>query len=328
MLARPAAELPAGEGWLYEPKLDGFRALVHFDGQRLHIDSRNGKLLDSYFPDLVNSLPAALGSPCVLDGELVIIHEGALDFEELQRRLSRRRDDAQPLLGASYVAFDLLAWRRSLLDRSFLERRARLERHIKSTNVLTFTPQSGDREAAQAWLSSKARGVEGVVAKRGNFPYRPGKRLMVKVRRLQSVDCVVGGYVPDASGLPANLVLGLYDSCGILHHVGNTSVLHESQRREVATLLRRYRGKPSFGDGRMPGNGRWPGQHDLVWVSVAPEVVCEVAGGNVDKGRFRHSLRFRRWRADRDGWSCRTAQLQERPGHGDGLGPPSLGEHP
>ena len=310
MLARSAPTLPVGAGWLYEPKLDGFRALVHFDGRRIHIDSRNGKVLDSSFPDLVSGLPAALGAPCVLDGELVIGQNGGLDFEELQRRLSRSRANHQVLLGASYVAFDLLALSSSLLDRPFLARRASLERHVKSTDVLTVTPQTNDREAAKAWLSFKARGVEGVVAKRGNLPYRPGQRLMVKVRRLRSVDCVVGGYVPDTSGLPAALVLGLYDSCGILHHVGNTSVLPVAQRREAADRLRRHRGRPGFGDGRMPGYGRWPGQRDLVWLSVAPEVVCEVAGGNVDNGRFRHSLRLLRWRPDRDGWSCRTAQLR------------------
>lgn len=310
MLARPAPALPLGRDWLYEPKLDGFRAVVHFDGDRLHIDSRNGKPLDSYFPDLVASLPQGLPSPCVLDGELVIGGDDGLDFEELQGRLSRGRDNGRPLLGATCVAFDLLAWGSSLLDRPFRERRAMLERYIDSSDVLAITPQTDDPEAAQAWLSFNARGVEGVVAKRRNLPYRSGQRLMVKVRRLRTLDCVVGGYVPDSSGLPAALVLGLHDSCGILHHVGNTSVLSVAQRREAATRLGRYSGKPSFGDGRMPGYGRWPGQRDLVWVPAAPQIVCEVAGGNIDGGRFRHSLRFVRWRPDRDGWSCRTTQFR------------------
>jgi ATP-dependent DNA ligase len=311
MLARPSMTLPAGEVWRYEPKLDGFRALVHSDGRRLHIDSRNGKLLDPYFPDLVARLPAALGAPCALDGELVIGGEDGLDFGELQTRLSRGRETGRPLLGATYVAFDILAWGVSLLDRPFSERRALLERHIMTNDALAVTPQTNDREAAHAWLSFDARGVEGVVAKRGDLPYRSGQRQMIKVRRLRSVDCVVGGYVPDASGLPAALVLGLYDTCGVLHHVGNTSALAGALRSEAANRLRRYRGRPSFGDGRMPGYGRWPGQRDLVWLPVAPEVVCEVAGGNIDYGRFRHSLRFLRWRPDRDGWSCRTTQLQQ-----------------
>jgi len=310
MLARPSMALPVGEDWLYEPKFDGFRALVHSDGRRLHIDSRNGKPLDSYFPDLVVRLPAALEASCVLDGELVIGCEDGLDFEELQARLSRGRDDGLPLLGATFVAFDLLAWDVNLLDRPFRERRAILERHLKSADVLAITPQTDDPDAARAWLSFSARGIEGVVAKRGNLPYRPGQRQMVKVRRLRSLDCVVGGYVPDASGLPAALLLGLYDSCGILHHVGNTSVLLAAQRSDAANVLQRHLGKPSFGDGRMPGESRWPGQHDRVWQSVAPEIACEVAGGNIDAGRFRHTLRFLRWRPDRDGWSCRTTQLQ------------------
>ncbi len=243
MLTRPSLTLPFGEDWLYEPKLDGFRALIHFDGRRLHIDSRNGKPLDSYFPDVVASLPAALGSPCVLDGELVIGREDGLDFEELQMRLSRGRPNSKPLLSATYVAFDLLAWGVKAIDRPFRERRALLERHIRASDVFAMTPQTADRDAAESWLSFNARGVEGVVAKRGSFPYRSGQRLMVKVRWLRSVDCVVGGYVPDASGLPAALVLGLYDSCGILHHVGNTSVLPATQRRDAATRLERYRGK-------------------------------------------------------------------------------------
>jgi len=309
VLARSASILPEGPGWLYEPKLDGFRATVHFDGKRLHIDSRNGKALDIYFPDLVTSLPPGLRSPCVLDGELVIGKQDGLDFEELQARLSRGRHDDQPLLGASYVAFDLLAWGRSVLDRPFIQRRALLERHIRTSAVLTITPQTDDAEAAQSWLSFAAPGVEGVVAKRGTLPYRPGQRVMVKVRRLRSLDCIVGGYVADAAGLPAALVLGLYDSCGILHHVGNTSVLPTAERRPAAERLRRHLGKQSFVDGRMPGYGRWSGHRDLVWMSVAPEVVCEVVGGNIDGGRFRHNLRFLRWRPDRDAWDCRTSQL-------------------
>lgn len=145
MLARSAPTLPTGDGWLYEPKLDGFRALVHFDGRRLHIDSRNGKALDSYFPDLVASLPAALGTPCVLDGELVIGHQDGLDFEQLQARLSRGRH-GQPMLGASYVAFDLLAWGASLADRPFRKRRALLERHIGQSDVPAIT-----RKPTTAW---------------------------------------------------------------------------------------------------------------------------------------------------------------------------------
>jgi len=309
MLSRPSLTLPLGEDWLYEPKLDGFRAIIHFDGRRLHIDSRSGKPLDSYFPDLKASLPAALGSPCVLDGELVIGRQDGLDFEELQTRLSRGRENGQQLTGATYVAFDLLAWGTSLLNRPFRERRAMLERQINASDVLAMTPQTDDQAAAQTWLSFNARGVEGVVAKRGSLPYRSGQRQMIKVRRMRSIDCVVGGYVPGASGLPAALVLGLYDSCGILHHVGNTSVLPAAQRRDAANMLERHVGKPSFGEGRMPGYGRWPGQRGLVWLSVAPEIVCEVAGSNIDGGRFRHSLRFLRWRPDRDGWSCRTAQV-------------------
>ena len=144
--------LPAGGGWLYEPKLDGFRALIHFDGRRIHIDSRNGKTLDTYFPDLVSRLPVALGSPCVLDGEIVIGGQAGLDFEELQARLSRGRDLGKPLLGASYVAFDLLAWESSVADRPFRKRRALLERHINSSDVLAITPQTDDVDAAQAWL--------------------------------------------------------------------------------------------------------------------------------------------------------------------------------
>jgi ATP-dependent DNA ligase len=310
MLAKPAATLPAGAGWLYEPKLDGFRALVHFDGRQLHIDSRKGNPLDSHFPDLVARLPEALGPPCVLDGELVIGDRDGLDFEQLQARLSRGRNDSEPVRVASFVAFDLLAWGTSIADFPFAKRRRLLERHLKVTDILAITPQTDDVDAAQAWMSFDAIGVEGVVAKRDSLSYRPGQRVMIKVRRLRSFDCVVGGYVPDARGLPAALVLGLYDGCGVLHHVGNSSVLPEAQRKDAGDRLGPHRGKPSFVDGRMPGYGRWSGQRDLVWLPIAPEAVCEVTGGNIDGGRFRHSLRFLRWRPDRDAWDCRTSQLR------------------
>src|SRR5207249_2774821 len=133
---------------------------------------------DSYFPDLVATLPAALGTPCVLDGELVIGDGDGLDFEKLQARLTRSRDDGEPMVGAGFVAFDLLAWENSVVDRPFRERRALLERHVNPTNVLAVTPQTDDGDAAHAWLSFYANGVEGVVAKRETLPYRPGQRVM------------------------------------------------------------------------------------------------------------------------------------------------------
>jgi ATP-dependent DNA ligase len=258
MLARSEETLPSRTGWLYEPKLDGFRAIVFRDGATVHIDSRNGKPLARYFPELVIAMQEALPDGSAVDGEIVVYGEHGIDFEALQTRLNPSSgNDRAALLPASFVAFDLLANRGvDITIYPFAKRRARLEKALRSYPSVSITPQTADREAASVWLTEfRSAGVEGVIAKRSDLPYRPGERLMVKVRLRKTVDCVVGGYVADGSGGPSVLVLGLYDERGVLHHIGQTTALSAVQRQDAARRL--LHGGRSFGDGRMPGRSRW-----------------------------------------------------------------------
>jgi ATP-dependent DNA ligase len=308
MLSRAANELPRGNEWLYEPKYDGFRALVFRDGGRIEIDSRNGKTLTPYFLDLVESLRRALPERCVVDGEIVSCGADGLDFESLSASLG---GTSQPDRVTAFIAFDILAaGSENLTGRAFARRRAILEGSLHEQPRVVLTPQIEETDAAQTWISSfRSKGIEGVVAKRRVQRYEPGRRAMIKVRRQRLVDCVVGGFVPGADGLPQQLVLGLYDRCGVLHHVGQTSVLPIERRQEAARLLRRDVGRRSFGDGRMPGRSRWGEQRDIVWIPASPRLACEVATGNIDDGRFRHAARFNRWRLDKDASACTYSQL-------------------
>ena len=309
MLSRAEAELPQGSEWLYEPKYDGFRALVFRDGERLEIDSRNGKTLTPYFRDLVDSLREALPRRCVVDGELVAAGGDGLDFESLSARLSASTGAAGPV--TAFIAFDLLAHGdEDLTRRAFLTRRQRLETTIRENARVVVTPQTHAVEAAHAWLSGfRDRGIEGVVAKRKRQRYEAGRRVLIKVRVQRMIDCVIGGFVSASDGLPFQLVLGLYDRCGVLHHVGQTSGLPGDRRREAARFLRPYLGRQSFKSGRMPGRSRWAEQRDLTWIPTSPRLACEVATANIDDGRFRHAARFVRWRPDKAPTACTYSQL-------------------
>jgi ATP-dependent DNA ligase len=310
MLSRSEEVLPTGAGWRYEPKYDGFRALVFRDNARIEIDSRNGKSLTSYFADLAISLRAALPSRSVIDGEIVSCRQDGLDFEDLSARLGRSPDAGKAGITA-FIAFDILAHeQRDLRIEPFAARRERLEKTLAENGRVVITPQTSDAQAAQSWLQGfRSNGIEGVVAKRAQQRYQAGRRAMIKVRRHRLVDCVVGGYVPGADGMPIALVLGLYDRCGILHHVGQSSVLSRERREEAAQLLRRHHGRKSFREGRMPGRSRWGEQRDITWIPVSPRLCCEVAAGPIDDWRFRHAASLVRWRLDRDPATCSYSQL-------------------
>jgi len=214
MLSRPATSLPIGPG--YEPKYDGFRAIVHRDNQRMELDSRNGRSLARYFPELLDALADALPGRSVIDGEIVTCASDGLDFEELSSRLRPRRSDPdKSKIPAAFVAFDILAdGHADLRRRRFAERRAILERVVRERPTVVITPQTADPDAAGSWLTHfNKEGIEGVVAKRAELPYDSGRRVMVKVRRQPLIDCVVGGFVPSREGLPLVLVIGVYDRC-------------------------------------------------------------------------------------------------------------------
>jgi ATP-dependent DNA ligase len=322
MLARLERELPR-DGYLYEPKWDGFRCLVFRDGGEVDLRSRNQRPLARYFPELVRAF-AGLPSPrFVLDGEIVV--EG--DFEALLRRLHPAASRAERLsieTPASFMAFDLLARdERDLRSQPFVERRRLLEELLVAAEPpLRLTEVTDDERRAAAWLDVR-NGIDGVVAKHRELRYEPGARAMVKVKQERTADCVVAGFrwLHDRP-LPRSLLLGLYDEAGELQHVGIVSSIAESRRRalleHVAPHVVELAGHPwehgflldGGSTGKLPGAaGRWTPDLDQDWLPLAPELVCEVAYDQVDRNRFRHPARFRRWRPDLDARACTLAQL-------------------
>ena len=302
-LARPQAELPVGEQWAYEPKYDGFRAIVFVDGADVLIQSRGSKPLGRYFPEL------AFGpGRYVLDGEIVVDDpDGGQDFDALQQRIHPAESRIKMLAEKTpsrYVAFDLLALEdESWLERPFAERRAALERTVKRAPFDT-TPLTKDPDEATPWLGTG----EGVVAKDLTAPYRPGQRTgMFKIKRVRTIDAVVAGYrpgkEPDTVG---SLILGLYDEGGRLHVVGHSSGLRAAEKRALRDRLAAYEtGHRGHGD-----PSRWKNEKDLEWIELRPELVVEVRFDHVSGGRIRHGTRILRWRDDKPPKECRLEQMQ------------------
>jgi ATP-dependent DNA ligase len=316
MLAKLQPDIPRGAGWLYEPKWDGFRAVVFRDGDRVRIDSRNGQTLERYFPELHAELCTALPERCVVDGEIVLAGERGLDFDALQQRIhpaASRIDRLSRETPASFIAFDLLALGdEDLRAESTVERRRRLEAVMQPTPRVALTPRTTDADEAEQWFTRyEGAGLDGVVAKPADLRYVEGERLWVKVKHQRTADCVVGGYRLAANGNGiASLLLGLYDDSGVLHHVGHTSSFNAAQRRELLEMLRPLEGGESFGHGRTPGGpSRWAQGRDMSWVAVSPSLVCEVGFDYMQGERFRHAARFLRWRSDKSPQECTYDQL-------------------
>ncbi len=331
MLAKLAAELPPEGDVLYEPKWDGFRALVFKDGETLFLQSRDLRPLDRYFPDLHDALLARVPGSCVLDGEIVIATKHGLDFDALQLRLHPAASRVAKLAAAtpaSFVAFDLLAvGRKNLMSSRQSERRALLEELLAEAEPpLYLTPMTRDRAVALDWLDRfEGAGLDGVVAKSGAARYEPGKRAMIKVKHARTADCVVAGFRYHKSGrdLIGSLLLGLYDDAGVLQHVGVTSSFTMAKRRalleELAPLRRdAMRDHPwrewagaAAESSRMPGaQSRWSGGKNLAWEPLRPERVCEVKYDHLQGDRFRHAATFLRWRPDKPPEDCRYDQLE------------------
>jgi ATP-dependent DNA ligase len=326
MLAKASDSIPAGAGWLYEPKWDGFRALVFWDGEALYLQSRDLKPLGRYFPELEDGLRAALPAGVVLDGEIVIATDHGLDFDALQMRLhpaaSRVRMLAQQT-PSSFVAFDLLATDGlDLRETPFSERRERLLALMKEVAPpIYLTPSTADAALAKDWFEHfEGAGLDGVVAKRVEEPYKPGARGWLKIKHLRTVDVVVAGYRWNRGQEGASvgsLLLGLHDGDGVLHFVGHTSSFKATEKRELVEFLAPYvepDSEDGFGQGRVPGEpSRWTGARDMTWVRLRPELVCEVTFDYLQGPRFRHAATFRRWRSDKPPSQCTFDQIETTP---------------
>jgi ATP-dependent DNA ligase len=332
MLARLADALPAGGSFLFEPKWDGFRALVFRGPADVFIQSRDLRPLDRYFPELHAVLLQQLPPGCVIDGEIVIRTPRGLDFDALQLRLHPAASRVAKLAQetpASFVAFDLLAaGGRNQMSAPHRERRALLERLLVDARPpLYLTPMTEDRSIAAEWLAEfEGAGLDGVVAKPADAPYQPGRRAMIKVKHVRTAECVVAGFRWYKTGQDAvgSLLLGLYDRRGRLQHVGVTSSFTLAMRRELVAELaplrrnalahhpwRRWAEAETGELGRMPGGqSRWSAGKDLSWEPLRIERVCEVKYDHLQGDRFRHAATFLRWRPDRRPRDCRYDQLE------------------
>lgn len=322
MLAKLTEGIPEGPGWHFEPKWDGFRCIVFFDGATVYLQSRDLKPLGRYFPELEQLLPAVLPGPLVLDGEIVIMGRRGLEFETLQQRIHPAESRVRKLsveAPASFVAFDLLAHGgESLVGTPFESRRERLEAAFAAVlSPAYITPATRDRELAREWFERfEGAGFDGVVAKRLDGTYQPGKRVMAKIKHLRSADCVVGGFrwnKGEEGRSVGSLLLGLYDSEGVFHHVGHTSSFSAADKRELVGLLAPFVTEDDatgFGAGRTPGApSRWSSGKDLSWTRLRPELVCEVSFDYLQGERFRHAATFHRWRTDKVPAECTFDQF-------------------
>ncbi len=332
MLAKLAAALPTGGSFLYEPKWDGFRAIVFRGGGDVYIQSRDLRPLGRYFPELHAALLERLPEGCIVDGEIVIATPHGLDFDALQLRLHPAASRVAKLAldtPAQFVAFDLLAVEGADLRASpQLMRRDSLERLLTGTvPPLYLTPVTRDRETAAEWLEHfEGAGLDGVIAKPVNGCYEPGKRAMIKIKHARTADCVVAGFRWHKAGpheLVGSLLLGLYDGHERLHHVGVTSSFTMATRRQLAADLAPLRhgaledhpwrewARAGEEMTRMPGGqSRWSAGKDLSWEPLCLERVCEVKYDHMQGSRFRHAAVFERWRPDRQPRDCRYDQLE------------------
>jgi ATP-dependent DNA ligase len=330
MLAQLTETLPQAGRFLYEPKWDGFRAIV-FRGGDVYIQSRDLRPFDRYFPDLHEVLSEALPAGCVLDGEIVIATAAGLDFDALQLRLHPAASRVEKLARetpASFVIFDALVLDgRDIMKESQAKRRELLESALAGiAPPLHVTPATLERDVAQQWLTEfEGAGLDGVIAKRLEVSYQPGKRAMLKVKHVRTADCVVAGFRwhKEGEGIVGSLLLGLYDANGVLHHVGVTSSFTMAMRRALAKELSPLRidamsehpWRDWAGAGaeaaRMPGGqSRWSAGKDLSWEPLKIERVCEVKYDHMQGDRFRHAAIFLRWRPDKPPAECRYDQLE------------------
>jgi len=341
MLSKSADALPGGDGWQFEPKWDGFRTLVFRDGDEVVLQSRDEKPMNRYFPELVAPLARTLPERCVVDGEIVIVGADGLDFEALLLRIHPAASRVKLLAAqapASFVAWDLLALgAEDLRPLPLAARRERLEQVLAdAAPPVHLSPATRDRTLAEDWFRRfEGAGLDGVMAKRLDAPYRAGERTMIKLKHARSAECVVAGFRWHKNGagtMVGSLLLGLYDEAGTLHHVGVTAAFTDAVRKQLVADLAPLRenalerhpwrdwaeaqGDANETGQRLPGaSSRWNRGKDLNWEPVRPERVCEVAYDHMQGTRFRHAAQFVRWRPDKRPQACGYDQLEVTPAY-------------
>jgi ATP-dependent DNA ligase len=335
MLAKRVSELPSTGDWIFEPKWDGFRALIFREHDEVFIQSRDAKPLGRYFPELIEPIKSELPAQAVLDGEIVIARNGGLDFDALQLRLHPAASRVKLLskqIPASIVFFDLLLnGNNDLRGTAFKERRRELESLLASAEPpIHLTPATRDLDVAADWFNRfEGAGLDGVIAKPASGIYEPNKRVMLKIKHERDCDCVVGGFrwhKNSKDTAVGSLLLGLYDDSGALQHVGVCASFTDKVRKDLVEFLSRYRknalanhpwkewAEHNEGEHRIPGGqSRWSAGKDLSWQPLRPELVVEVAYDHMQGSRFRHTAQFRRWRKDKSPSDCTYDQLEVVP---------------
>ncbi|HEX4652942.1 MAG TPA: ATP-dependent DNA ligase [Candidatus Udaeobacter sp.] len=324
MEARSVEEIPAGGGWQYEPKWDGFRCVAFRGGEQIYLQSKNGQPLARYFPDVAEAVAVLPPKRFVLDGELVVPVSAALSFDELQLRLHpaasrvKKLAEAHP---ATYIVFDMLAEQdQSYLKSPLHERRQLLEdfasSNFSSAKNVRLSPATTDLRTATQWFKKTGGDLDGIIAKRLDAAYASGERTAaVKVKQIRSADCVIGGFrYATGARVIGSLLLGLYGNDGLLHHVGFTSAFTKEQRRELTKKFEALRKPPGFSGNAPGGPSRWSTERTGEWEPVAPKIVVEVAYDHFTGGRFRHGTKIVRWRSDKDPRQCTMDQVEHREG--------------
>jgi ATP-dependent DNA ligase len=315
--------IPVGEEWQYEPKWDGFRALAFRDGAKIEIQSKSGRLMTRYFPELVAVLGALKAKKFVLDGELAVPTDGAFSFDALLQRIHPAASRVQRLAAetpALLIVFDLLvdADGRVLTGMPLSERRPELEsfykKYCRASPLLRLTPATAKLADAKRWLSRVGATLDGVVAKRRDLPYRSGDRSgMQKIKNYRSADCVVGGFrYNEGSPLVGSLLLGLYDKDGLLHHVGFTSTIKREEKPALTRKLKALIAPPGFTGNSPGGPSRWSTERSGEWKPLKPKLVVEVCYDHFSGDRFRHGTRLLRWRPDKSPRQCTLDQVKQK----------------
>jgi len=320
MEAKIASAIPVGPEWEYEPKWDGFRCVAFRSGGQIELQSKAGQPLTRYFPEIVDCLKSSRATKFVLDGELIVPVNGKLSFDDLLQRIHPAASRVSMLAKktpAHYVVFDLLVNEHgsSVVSRTLEERRKILEtfyrKYLASNQGTRLSKSTSDISVAGDWLKTMRGQLDGIVAKRIDQPYLSGERAMLKIKTIRSADCLVGGFrYASAKRVVGSLLLGLYDEKGLLNHVGFTSSMPTSERKDLTKRLEKLAGPPGF-TGQAPGGpSRWSTDRSAEWVPLKPKLVVEVEYDHFTGARFRHGTKFIRWRPDKSPRQCTMKQVQ------------------